>query len=304
MQASIARPLGLALLVGGCAAFALSLYAMAGRIRAHNADLDAALFRIFEIEDLTFEYADEPATLTPVERDGRPLMEIAWRGETTTVPIGGPVEPRLPGLVGYRDWVRVMLIAQARKADAPDSDALSREDAASLPFEQEPWRLVVAARKPAPGDPQTWGAVNRKAWEYDIVELRTDGGEAPGPLPEPTSTVLNRYGKPNSITPFVEFEPGETFARWRFNMSAMPDLERTWQYAAAIEATPDLLRPTNAFTDDSFTSLSWTWPAAGCSAMAVVAGLVLVGGTLVRRPEDEPPSPGGPKPPDQAGPRA
>ena len=111
-------------------------------------------------------------------------------------------------------------------------------------------------------------------------------------LPEPSKTLTNAYGRPATVTPVSGFESGEAWARWTFNMAALPDYEQTIQYAAAIEVTPRLHRPKNVFTDTGFRAMDWTWPVAGTAILGVLAGGLMVASTFVRRPDDEAPADG------------
>ncbi len=279
MKTRQTRILGAALLVASLGALALTLPQMVERLREHNRATGASLFKIEPALDPEFSFRGEPVRVEDVRNGDARSLTVHYRGDSFSIALDGAVDDRLPGLVKYESFLRFFSIASARPVE--------REEAVA--YEQQPWRLFVAARHTPPGEnPETWGAVERKKWQYEIYELLPAGAAAPEPLPEPSGTLVNAYGKLASVTPVSGFESSEAWARWTFNMSALPDYERTIQYAAAIEVTPPLHRPRNVFTDTGLNALDWTWPAAGTAILgAMVGGLILASSFARRRFGDE-----------------
>lgn len=278
MQNRTTRILGAAILTASLGAFLLTLPPMVRLLRAHNSAADVALFKIEPVMDPALQYHGD--TMRIEESDGAAgrALTISWRGERIPIRLDGFVDDRLPGLVKYDKYVRVLSIAVAGRED-------ETEEALAL----RPWRLFIAARHPPPGeDPETWGAVDRKKWRYEIIELLPEGASAPAPLPELSTTLTTPYGRPPSTMPESAFEANDAYARWSFNMAALPDFERTAQYAAAIEVTPPLHRPKNVFKGTGLEAMEWTWPAAGVSVMGMVVGGLLLASTAVRRPTEDP----------------
>lgn len=277
MKNQTARILGAVILGASLGAFAFTLRPMVLLVRAHNREADVALFKIEPVQDPNFQFKGETVRIEESPTESGRALAIHWRGEQIPVRLD-VVDDRLPGLLRYEKSVRVLSIAVANRDDADDEA-----------IEQRPWRLFIAARHTPPGeDPASWGAVERKKWQYEIIELLPLGAPEPGPLPALSSTLTTAYGRKPSTTPVSEFTATPAYARWSFNMAALPDFERTVQYAAAIEVTPTLHRPRNVFTDTGLEAMAWTWPAAGVSILGMLVGGLLIASTFVERPKPAP----------------
>jgi hypothetical protein len=285
MKNSTARIVGGALVLASLGALAFTIPNMVTRLRTHNREAGASLYKIEPVLDAQFEFHEEPVRVEEVRADGAATLHVHFRGEAIPVALDGHVDERLPGLVRYENSVRFLSIAAAGPASDPGSAS----------FKLKPWRFFVAARHTPPGEnPETWGAVERKKWQYEVIELLPAGSPTPEALPAPSATLTNAYGQPSSVTPVSEFlasidAEGGGWAKWSFNMAALPDYERTIQYAAAIEVTPALHRPRNVFTNTGFAALNWTWPAAGVAVLGGMIGILLLAGTLAKpNPIDTP----------------
>lgn len=276
MTTRTTRLLGALLVAAATVALAMVLPAMARRIRAHNIGAEGALHRIGTFQERAFEIDGESVRIEEVGTEGEDArrLEVSWRGETIPLVVQGPVDDRLPDLARYSQWLRALLVSVGHR---PADEQGPRE------VVEEPARLVIALRTPGPAGPDGRESINRKEWMYEILLLLPAGAPEPEALPEPSLTRTNAYGRPASTPPVSRFERGGTWAKWTFNMAALPEYERTWQYAAAIEATPPLLRPRNMFLHDGVGALAWTWPAAGVSLLGLLVGVLLLISTLVRR---------------------
>ncbi|MBL0922823.1 MAG: hypothetical protein IBJ10_11945 [Phycisphaerales bacterium] len=282
-----ARILGAAIIAASAGALAFTLPPMVRNLQRHNREANVALFKIESVQDPNFQFRGETVRIAERGEGASRSLVVAWRGAEIPIRLDGRVDERLPGLVRYEPAVRVMSIAVADRADDPDAG-----------FEQRPWRLFIAARHTPPGEnPETWGAVERKKWQYEVIELLPEGAPAPSPLHDLSpATLTTRYGGAPSTMPVSEFTAADTYARWFFNMAALPDFERTVQYAAAIEVTPPLHRPRNVFTDTGLTAMRWTWPAGGVAVLGLLTGTLLVASTFVRSPTPPPKAAEAPEP--------
>lgn len=267
------RRIGLGLALAGAALLALTLPTMSRRLRAHNERASFQRYAFQQINDERFEFMGEPGSVRLVNAEGASGgaqgVEIAWRGETLRIASSGRSEARLPGLLKVDDWLKVLQMRELERGEA----GVAPRDSGT--------RIIVVARRPASGADDA-KYVDRKGWVYDLVELRRSGAsEAPAPLPSPGT---ERGGGRKERAPLVnEFNQTEAFARWTVNFAALPEYERTWQYAAALAVTPRLSYPRNKFTDDGLAAMGWTWPAAGVGVLGVVCGAVILGASTVRR---------------------
>lgn len=272
--------IGVSLSLTGVLGLAVALAGMAGRLRQHNRDADFPRWKFADAAvNPEILYAGEKITISDgTASEGAAEVRVTYRGETLGIPIGGRNQDKLPGLLRYSDWLQIFEMQETRGRGLAGHDADARS------------RLVLVARQKAPGENDD-KFVNRRAWVYDVVEFRLPGDASPAPeaLPEPAKDArAERAG----AAPLARFVATDAFARWTVNFSALPNYERTWQYAAALAVTPRLSYPRNKFTDDGMTAMTWTWPAAGVSGLALVVGLIVTAGSFVRPPARSP-SPGG-----------
>ncbi len=268
------RTIGLAAMLAGALALAATLPAMARRLREHNERADFQRFAFQRINEEEFSLLGKPARVafvtraSPTGESAPDAVTIEWSGETVTIPAGGRSEARLPGLLKVDDWLQVL---QMRELERGASGVAPKPDGT---------RVIVVARRPAPGADDS-RYVNRKGWLYEVVELRRPDSAAQGALPAPSPVV--RAGRKDPAPLVSDFTQTDAFARWTINFAALPNYERTWQYAAALAVTPRLSYPRNKFTDDGLAAMSWTWPAAGFGVLGVVVGGALVASSRVRR---------------------
>jgi hypothetical protein len=102
------------------------------------------------------------------------------------------------------------------------------------------------------------GLVDRKAWRYEILEFAPVGVETDGPMI-----------RVHEI-PYDE----------------LPELERTWQYAAALNVTPPLKFPKlkdPMKSNRGLNGVTWPFPVAGSAILVGSLGLIVLSGSFVRR---------------------
>lgn len=260
------RIIGVLLLALGAMGLAFAVPTMVRRVRAHNQDASFQRWAFQPIQDDEFEFSGEPIRIEVAPAAG---VRASWRGETIELPSGGRTDPRLPGLVKAGDWMQVMEMRPLeRVGTAPDAPLAPAHDA-------DDSRLILVARRPAPGASDE-RFVNRKGWVYEIVRFRRPGEAPDEPLREPAP---DKRGAPT----LNAFTHTDAVSRWTINFAALPNYERTWQYAAALAVTPRLGYPRNKFTDDGLHAMAWTWPAAGVSTLSLVAGLTALASGRVSR---------------------
>ncbi|MDI9637748.1 hypothetical protein QM565_18625 [Geitlerinema splendidum] len=262
-------PSSLALIGASLVALGAALPSMVYAIRDHNREAQFDRFAFQRIQDDSFEYVGLPVRVGVGESgdEGR-AVEVSWRGETLRVPLTGKDDERLPELLRFESWLRAYQVRTLPAGVDPQQAILS-------PSTPDDTRMIFVARHPSPGGDEKY--VDRKAWTYEIVELRRpDATREPEPLPAPKPVAR---GTPPETT----FEATEAFARWTFTFAALPSYERTWQYQAALDVTPSLAYPRNKFRGDGMSSVGWTWPLAGLGMLGLLAGLVRLGSCFVSR---------------------
>lgn len=230
-----------------------------------------------------FKYRDEPVELASVAAPGAPAapqgtnvapvssaIEIRYRGATHTVPIvdGQRDDPRLPGLLRYEDWLRVLVVAEGARTEVLLKEAIERG-------EVQP-RLVVVMRRPPEGfDPESWGRVRRKEFRYTFVQL----------LPPP---ALAADGSPFKIIDrsFADLRKlGDRDYRTANNLDG-----DYWMYAAMAHVTPPtLMGSTKGPIQEAMRSMGWTWPASAMSIVGLAGGIAVLAVSGPRRvPTDQP----------------
>jgi hypothetical protein len=235
-----------------------------------------------------FKYRDEPVELASIASPSAPApasaeppsttntapassaLEIRYRGATHTVPIvdGQRDDPRLPGLLRYEDWLRVLVVAEGARTEVLLTEAIERG-------EIQP-RLVVVMRRPPEGfDPESWGRVRRKEFRYSFVHL----------LPPP---ALAADGSPFEVI-------DRSFADLRKlgdrDYRAANDLDGDyWMYAAMAHVTPPtLMGSTKGPIQEAMRSMGWTWPASATSIVGLAGGIAVLAVSGPRRmPADQP----------------
>lgn len=255
----------LLLIAASLAALGVALPSMALSIREHNREAQFDRFAFQRIQDDAFEYMGQPVRVVAGESGA---LELSWRGETTTIALSGKDEQRLPGLLRYESWCRAYQVRTLPAGVDPQRAVLAPET-------PDDTRMIFVARHPSPGGDEKY--VDRKAWTYEVVELRrTDATRDAEPLPEPAPTA--RGTRPES-----SFESTGAIARWTFNFAALPSYERTWQYQAALDVTPSLAFPRNKFRGDGMSSVGWAWPLAGVGMLGLLAGGIRLASCFVSR---------------------
>jgi hypothetical protein len=266
------RIVGATLILASVAALAVAIPAMARQIRAENAGQDLPFFGMRSPPPTALPFIDgkasfawgigqgtAPVTVTLDEAASN--LRVEYRGETHAVPMTGAIDPRLPGFARFRDnQVQLVVISEERPARTPEG------------LESEPTgpdRLVLAARierdlRPDEDPSEMAGLVDRKAWRYQILEFAPVGVETDGPMI-----------RVHEI-PYAD----------------LPELERTWQYAAALNVTPPLKFPKLSDpmkSNRGLNGVTWPFPVAGLAILTGALGVIVLSGSFVRR---KPASPG------------
>lgn len=272
------KTLGLVLIALGLVAMLVAVPRMVARMEARDPGdltwfLDPITTQSFDYRGIPVRVAvDEPegyreqelpieAALLP--REERAAARIEWRGEQYEILIEGLDDPRLPELLRFDDWMRVLVMAIGPRTREDLINGLESGDV-------QP-RLVVATRlPPADYDPKSWGLVRRAEWRYKFVELLADG-QAPA---SDASTVIDgvfgvaegTYREIDDLgSPTIRAERGREGDHW--------------MYAAMLQITPtSLYRSTgrNRPIQDSFGALGWTWTITLAGGLAIVVGVTLL----------------------------
>lgn len=214
-----------------------------------------------------FTFNDHHYTVTQIDADGVPSLRIEWRGRTVDFPIN-TVEnkPQLPGLLKHEDWFKIIPMAVGPYRTQDDFQKALHAG------EIKP-RLIAAARYTAEGfDPEKWGSVRRREWRYRFVEFLDDK-----PAEDAIRVTETTYKELDSV-----FLPGPHDKAPETPMTDEQKYSRLWEYYAMLQVTPPTMyRAKDKLVSDGMHAMGWTWPAAGASTVALVAGLMLVASTRV-----------------------
>lgn len=282
------KSFGILLLAASLLGLAVSIPVMAQRL-SNRPDLKNRPLVWFgePIYNESFTYRGEPVRVETVTTDNggkaldQPVVVVHWRGQQAKFEVVGGTEgaagnsvegagrddPRLPELLRHEDWLKIMPMAIAHASSNAEVDAQIAEGKVAP-------RLIAAARYPAEGyNAGSWGLVRRRDWQYRFAEFLTDGpAESSIRTSESTYAELERavapgpYDKPLALT-------DEQMT------------EKLWQHGAMLQVTPTTLyRARDKQVQQGLHAMGWTWPVAGASFLALVAGLGLIAiSTLPRR---------------------
>jgi len=238
------------------------------------------VFFLSRIADTRFGYLNEPVEVVRLsaevadENSGRewwarglPALRVLYRGGFTDFPIVGDQPDRLPGLLGYETWFKVLPMVTGERTPKDVEEKLARGEIHS--------RVIVAARYPAPGfDEGSTGLVRRSEWVYRLAELNPQG-------PEPFTVVEKTYAELDAL-----HTPGKWTAK-RHPEWVKTGEEREhdlWMHYAMQQVTPaPYLRAKDRTLDAALKAMGWTWPAAGVCVVGILAGLLMLGMGSARR---------------------
>ncbi len=223
----------------------VSAWGLSVRIRAFHEERPRNVFAFQPLDLREFRYAGRPVTLVDdLEVPSTPFLNVNYGDTQVRLRVTIPGNYELPGLLAHTDWLRVLRFAPLSGLDIQEFEAKVRSGEITD-------RLVLVTRTPRPGaDPDTWGAVWKRDWEFDFYELLPDG-----------TIEHQRLGWPTYRTG-QKPKPGEL-------------VENTWQYQAALQVMPGAGRdgPSYKFTDDAMTRIGWTLPLGAVSGIALVLSL-------------------------------
>ncbi|MCB1257997.1 MAG: hypothetical protein KDB26_12870 [Microthrixaceae bacterium] len=278
------------------------------------------------IERTSFEVLGDPVSIETldVEQDGPPMtrIRISWKGLEEEVEFQQEEDNRLPGLLRYGDWLRVVPMVITPPGEVGDKARLQQ----LIDEGRAKRELLIAVRQLPEGfDPESWGSVRRKDWNYRFIVFSVD--EAGHPV---SRTYERNYGELQDLAEAMflslDFERGSALkggperiaaeldkvrkahgqrsgdeALWTEvdgvlagsadGAAAVGELrelleERFWQYQAMLIVTPKLQHPRTKVVDYGISAMGWTWPLAGASALSLTIGVLMVMASWVRRDDD------------------
>lgn len=223
------------------AVFALSVWALLGRIETFNSGRE--LYQFKDVTTWGFGWAGRDVTLSEETRENQVSVLVRYgdrelRLLATADKLG---HPDLPPAIRHQDWLHVRRFAAYRPGQAPEAE-----------------RLIITTRRPlTAADPRT-GSVWNRDWTFEFHELLTDGT---------IRTETLRYPRARGDK---DPKPGELReGTWQKDaaMLMMPG------------SPPDTLnfgRPTASFKRDALRDAGWTFPAAIASGLGLIASLALL----------------------------
>ena len=235
---------------------------MMGKLSSREIDL---VYFNDPVGETEFIFEDRAVTIerTPISADSNAFgaeraLRVTYRDTIVDFPIVTTDNELLPGLVGVKDWFRVLpMVTGARSAE----DAAARLQSGEL----KP-RMIIAARYPAEGfDTESWGLVRRSEWGYWLAELHpeTDPAITGG---KKSYRELDALHTPSKYTPEEMIPTPEQRSR---------DL---WQHYAMQQITPSqFFRAKDKNLDSALSAMGWTWPAAGVSGLGIMVSLAMLG---------------------------
>lgn len=230
-------------------------YVMAGRIKKYHDEHPRTTFVFQNVEFTEFEFAGRPVQLVDDLTDpAQAYMNVSYGEESLRLPVTIPPDNRLPGLVAYTDWLRILRFAPMTGRDI----SKLHEDLDSGKVAD---RLVIVTRTPRPGtNPETWGAAWKRDWTFDFYELKPEGGFVHERLGWPT----NKLYEPS--------KPGEL-------------AENSWQFQASLQLMPRAGRngPSYKFTDTAVSRLGWTLQVGAVSGVLLAVSLAWANAPASRR---------------------
>ncbi|MEM8835564.1 MAG: hypothetical protein AAGD00_07070 [Planctomycetota bacterium] len=272
------KTLGLALIALGLAAMLVAVPRMVARMEARDPgdltwfldpittqsfDYRGLPVRIEVIEPESYRDQELPIEAALLPRKERALARIEWRGERFEIPIEGLDDPRLPELLRFDDWMRVLVMAIGPRTREDLINGLESGDV-------QP-RLVIATRLPPEDyDPKSWGLVRRAEWRYTFVELLAEGQ---APASETSRVIDGVFGLAEGTYREIDDLGSPTIRAERGREGDH------WMYASMLQITPTALyRSTgrNRPIQDSFGALGWTWTVTLAGGLALVVGITLL----------------------------
>jgi hypothetical protein len=225
-------------------ALVASIAEMGRRIARDNRE-NPRNYPVFQrIQTRSFAFAGRNVFIEDSRVDREFYLTIRYGEESLKLHVAIPPRyPGLPELASYDDFLRVLRFAETSgQSETQTADAIRRG--------MTPDRLVLVTKSPRAGaDPQTWGEVWKRDWEFDFHELLPDG-----------TIAHQRLGYP-TIRPGQSPKPGELH-------------EGTWQYFAALHLMPRV-GPTLRFTRSPLAAAGWTLPAAALSSLVLLSSIVV-----------------------------
>lgn len=239
-----------------------SIVEMSRRIVAFHKANPPEFFAFRPVNDATFTWASRTVEIAQdLTHPDAPRVVITYADQQVRLVPSLPSNNLLPGLVAHSDWLRVQRFI-------PASGLSSDEVMARFTDGDISERLAIVTRSVRPGtDPQTWGAVWQRDWDFDFYELMPDGTIRHERLGFPTSKARQAP------------KPGEL-------------QQNTWQFQASLALMPPVGRsgPAYNFSKNAIKHVSWTLPAAAISGLAGVLTCAFAAAPKRRRPTGSSPT--------------
>lgn len=233
------------------AVMVLSASVMAGRVAAFHRENKREVYAFQAVTSREFTYAGRAVSISDEESPSGLSVLVRYDDDVLRLNPTMASDRRLPGLLPYEDWLRVLRFVSATGTTL---DRLRRQmDAGEIRD-----RLVIVTRAPEPGaDPSSWGEVNQRAWSFEFHEFKPEGGFEH----QRKSFPVKRRADLRTGT--VPPAPADELK------------ENTWEFQAALMVMPPARGPSPQFSDDGLHAMGWTLPATSVSMLTMIGALMV-----------------------------
>ena len=233
------RIIWLAVAALSATASAVGTVELAGRIARWNENNPTPIWYFQEVEQTRFQFQGREVEIdSDIDDLGVGEVAVTYGDQTLRIPVAVPAEHDFPGLLRYRDWMRVLLFADSQRMSVERFEQGLNDGSVRL-------RCAIATRVPDPEvlgkgplsdvldlevdeDSWGWGETMRHQWTFHFYELLPGGGfeKTTKQWPESWQSLYRRQVRAaQSGEPLPERDPRE-FAYGQ------------WQHDAALRVSP------------------------------------------------------------------
>jgi len=254
------------------AATAVGTIELAGRIATWNEENPTPIWYFREMERTRFEFQGREVEIDwDLDDRGEGAVRVEYGDDTLSLPVAVPVEHDFPGLLRFRDWMRVLVFANSQRLSVEEFERGLDDGSIRL-------RCAVVTRVPDPEvldrgplgdvldlevdeDDWGWGETMRHQWSFHFYELLPEGGfeKTTKQWPESWKSLYRRQVRAAQRGEQIpERDPNE-FAYGQ------------WQHDAALRVSPRA--PGISKERQALRNAGWSLPAVAAGILGVAIGL-------------------------------